>query len=203
MNKQALFVFTKYPEKGKVKTRLAKDIGNENAYAVYIRLVNTILKEVSHLKQTDVFIYFDKYQGHYPKEFIDIKTQYKEQSGKTIGDKMHNAFVEGKKLGYEKMVLIGCDIYQLTQKDIQQAFSYLEKSDIVFGKANDGGYYLTGMKKVYKPVFSLSQWSHNKVIEETLAIVNALGLKVAFTPTKIDVDTLDDLKQTSLYDAFG
>jgi hypothetical protein len=157
---------------------------------------------VSHLAKTDIYIYFDKLPTSYPKDLIKINAKLKEQKGDNIGDKMLNAFIDGEKKGYEKMLLIGCDIYQLTYVDLIQAFLKLNKADVVLGKANDGGYYLIGMKKAHNRIFSLNAWSHNKVLEQTLNILSDLGLNVSFTSTKTDVDTIDDLKQTDLYNVF-
>jgi len=59
---------------------------------------------------------------------------------------MQNAFQNGFNNNYKKVVIVGSDLYDLKPKHINEAFNALDKNDAVIGPAEDGGYYLLGMK---------------------------------------------------------
>ncbi|MFB0925737.1 MAG: glycosyltransferase, partial [Vicingaceae bacterium] len=84
------------------------------------------------------------------------------------GDRMSNAFENGFKQGYEKVILIGSDLPEISPSIIQEGFDKLEKSEVVFGPAEDGGYYLIGMKKSRKFIFENKPWSETGLLEITL-----------------------------------
>ena len=66
--------------------------------------------------------------------------------------RMLNAFEEGFNAGFEKIIIIGSDMFQLSQTDMEEAFSRLDDHDVVLGPAEDGGYYLLGMTALKKEV---------------------------------------------------
>lgn len=196
MNKNLLIIFAKNPELGKVKTRLAKDIGDEQALAVYYKLLNNTRKTVA-LADADKAVFYDSY--------IDTEDEWQQndyrkalQQGKDIGQRMYNALVLGKSFGYQKVGLIGADVYTLTADILNQAFKKLDYYEWVYGPAKDGGYYFVGCHNPIPEVFDLEAWSHDLVLKETLEKANALNLSVGLIEELNDIDTLDDLKETDL-----
>ena len=91
-----------------------------------------------------------------------------------------------------KVLIVGSDCPLLSAEIIDEAFLKLDKSDIVLGPAEDGGYYLLGMKKMNTELFEGVSWSTEKVLNETLDKAAGLGLSVAFTPSLFDIDTEED-----------
>ena len=81
---------------------------------------------------------------------------------------MEAAFKDVFDKGYESLLIIGSDCFELTTNNIEDAFSKLEKNDIVIGPSNDGGYYLLGMKKLFPFIFKNKEWSTESVLNETI-----------------------------------
>lgn len=189
-NENLLIIFTKNPEPGKVKTRLAKDIGDEKALKIYKLLLKHSHGITSNLEHTKYVYYSEK---------IPAKDQWssenfikKLQEGDDLGEKMENAFKEGFSEGYRKIVIIGTDLYELELRDIQDAFIALGEHDYVIGPANDGGYYLLGMKSLNSDIFRNKNWSTSSVFSETMEDIE--GEKIKILRTQNDIDVLDDIK---------
>ncbi|MDX1629646.1 MAG: glycosyltransferase, partial [Fulvivirga sp.] len=109
-----------------------------------------------------------------------------------------NAIAKGLALGYEKVCLVGSDIYDLNRHIINNAFLALDKKDAVIGPAEDGGYYLIGMKKPHAHIFELKKWSQADVLDETIRLVENENLSLGLMPTLNDIDEWEDLKSTDL-----
>ena len=195
MTKRLLIVFYKNPILGKVKTRLAKSIGDQAALEIYQELVARTRREVGQV-QADIAIYY----ANHINEADDWNPSYfkKAQSGADLGTRMFNAIRDGFERGYESVCLVGTDIYQLSAKIINEAFEQLDKYDVVLGPAKDGGYYLIGMNELNANIFKLSAWSTSQVLEETLTIVYEEGKSYSLLKPLNDIDIEEDLEGTDL-----
>lgn len=196
MNKNLLIVFTKNPELGKVKRRLAKDIGDEKALAIYYKLLNNT-KNATEGVDADVAVFYNQFVDT-EDEWSNSKHQKFKQAGSDIGERMFNAMAKGKELGYQKVCLIGADILNISSEIINRAFGRLDYHNWVFGPAKDGGYYLVGSTKPEKEVFNLERWSHTNVLKDTLLLCDKLNLSVSLVDELNDIDTIEDLKGTEL-----
>lgn len=191
-------IFTKNPVAGKVKTRLARDIGDDKALEVYKFLLKhsyeitsplTLNKQVfysSQIAENDIWK-----SGGFEKKL---------QIEGDLGEKMEAAFSEAFKKGYQKVIIIGSDMYDISLADISTAFTNLEDHDYVIGPAQDGGYYLLGMKALNSDLFEGKNWSTSTVLVDTLADMKDARIKVL--PEKNDIDTLDDIKDHSAFQNF-
>ena len=197
-SKNLLIIFTKNPELGKCKTRLAKSIGDTAALEVYKKLLQHTAKVTQDLSADKVVFYNIE-----PIDQDDFSSTYfskKTQRGNDLGEKMSNAFQEGFQNNYEKVVIIGSDLYDLQTRDIDEAFLQLTHNDYVIGPAKDGGYYLLGMKKFTPEVFQEINWSTATVLKETLHILK--NKKVALLTQKNDIDTIDDIKNIEVFQQY-
>lgn len=198
ISKNLLIIFTKNPELGKCKTRLAKSIGDISALKVYKYLLQHTAKVTQEITANKEVFY-----NQTPIENDNFSSAYfskKTQTGADLGEKMSNAFQEGFSNKYEKIVIIGSDLYDLETKDIQEAFLQLEKSDYVIGPAKDGGYYLLGMKKFTPKIFQQINWSTSTVLEETLQLLK--NKKVVLLQEKNDIDTIEDIKHINVFQQY-
>lgn len=195
MSKNLLLIFTRNPELGKCKTRLAKSIGDENALTIYKMLLQHTVEVTKNLS-CDKSVYYSvkERENDFWDNSIYIK---KKQYGDDLGERMKNAFNEAFGNGYEKVIIIGSDLYDLTQKHIENAFNKLESNDIVIGPALDGGYYLLGMKKLHEKVFQNKDWGTETVRQDTLSDLK--DNTVHLLETLNDIDVFDDIKD---YDIF-
>jgi hypothetical protein len=126
--------------------------------------------------------------------------QKKLQSDGDLGVKMASAFQEGFEAGFEKIIVIGSDMYDLNEGDIENAFSQLSKTDFVIGPAEDGGYYLLGMKTLEPSVFKNKEWGTETVLKAT---INDLKNKNRILlDTRNDVDYYEDIANISAFKPF-
>lgn len=193
MSKEALLIFTKNPEAGKVKTRLAATLGDEAALSIYRQLLLHTVSATEYLP-VDKFVFYSNHIGQ--KDYWSDKNYYKLlQEGNDLGERMKNAFVAAFQKGYHKVAIIGTDCPDLNAPVIMNAYVYLEDHDIVIGPAIDGGYYLLGMKKLHPRLFEKIDWSTGKVLAQTLKICESSNLSTFLLPELSDIDDENDLKK--------
>ncbi len=191
-----LVIFARNPELGRTKTRLAKTLGDETSLAIYYKLINQA-QQITNELPLDVAVYYSSFIDK--EDSWDNKRYFKRlQKGNDLGEKMFNAINEGFEMGYREVLLIGTDIYSLTDTVIMDGFEKLSNSDVVIGPAVDGGYYLIGMKKPHQSIFKLDEWSHSQVFSETLELLKEAKLSFSETVILNDIDVEADLEGTDL-----
>jgi rSAM/selenodomain-associated transferase 1 len=189
--KSLLIIFYRNPELGKVKTRLAKTLGDEKALAIYLKL-SSHTRAITENLAIDKVIYYSNFVDT-EDAWPNTTFQKKLQNGNDLGEKMNNAFVEGFQSGYERVCIIGTDCLELSKDIIQQAFDQLVCYDAVIGPAKDGGYYLLGMKKPMPELFKNKAWSSDTVATDTIQNFKDLSLSYAQLAVLTDVDEEKDL----------
>jgi uncharacterized protein len=191
MQNNLILIFTRNPELGKVKTRLAATIGDKNALEIYEFLLNhtnIIVKEIPVSRRV---LYSEEINQN---DIWDNSIyQKKIQFGNDLGARMKNAFADGFEEGYKKIVIIGTDLYDLEISDIEKTFEKLDKHEIVIGPAADGGYYLLGLKSIPNGIFTNKKWGTNSVLSNTLKDIEKFD--VCLLKSKNDIDTFDDIKK--------
>lgn len=195
MKTNALLIFTRNPQLGKVKTRLAKTIGDEKALEIYNDLLHHTMTETHNLK-CDKFVFYDEnieLNDVWPINFYEKKLQF----GTDLGAKMQNAFQHIFDLGYKNCVIIGSDLFDLEATYINLAFEKLESNEVAIGPAEDGGYYLLGLKKVIPTIFKNKNWGTNTVLKETLKDLK--NHTTVLLKTLNDIDTYEDLQKSNYY----
>lgn len=188
----ALLIFIKNPAIGKVKTRLAKTVGDLNALKIYQYLLDHTMEITYELDRIDKFLYYN--------EFIPTKDEWpssmysKElQTGKDLGEKMLNAFTKVFGENYQKVVLMMPDCPKMSDTLIEKAFKVLDSHDLVLGPTMDGGYYIIGMKKLIPELFINKEYSTPHILEDTIKDINNAGKSYFKLPMLTDVDMEDDL----------
>lgn len=191
-----LIIFLKYPEPGKVKTRLAKDVGAVKAADIYSNMTSTIIQNVLDPQNYNTAIFYDP-----PEKETEVKNWlgekellYFPQEGRSLGDKISNAFREIFSEGSEKTVIIGSDCIDVNAETINNTIELLNYSDIVVGPAEDGGYYLLGASQFNPQIFEDIDWSTDRVLGQTIEKIKENNLKYRLLKTLKDIDTVYDLK---------
>lgn len=198
-SKRGVIIFVKNPVRGKVKTRLAKEIGEDKALEIYKKLLQKTIETAAGVNQADRQVWYSEYADQH--DFIDpLLFRKRVQRGADLGERMENAFATLFAEGYSRVVIIGSDCPGLTTEQIGHAFTLLESEPLVVGPARDGGYYLLGMNRLHKRLFDQVPWSTNQVLEETLKRAEAAGIRVGMLAPLYDIDTLDDLKKSTLFE---
>lgn len=189
MTDNALIIFIRNPELGKVKTRLAADLGPEEALRIYQRLLGHT-RQVAQSVNSERHLYYSN--------FIDRKDQWPEQDFSKflqptgdLGARMLYAFEQALSVK-AKAVIVGSDCPGLTSRILDAAFDQLEQHDFVIGPAMDGGYYLLGMNSITPELFLDMTWSTDEVFLDTTQRMRALGGSWHVLPTLSDIDYAQD-----------
>ncbi|WP_339882178.1 TIGR04282 family arsenosugar biosynthesis glycosyltransferase [Polaribacter vadi] len=188
-SKNLLLIFTRNPELGKAKTRLAKTVGDETALEIYKFLLERT-RDISSKVNADKAVYYSVKIRENDIWNPDIYQKH-QQFGDDLGIRMLNAFKNGFEAGYEKVMIIGSDLYDLSEKNIEKAFVALNTNDVVIGPAEDGGYYLLGMNALQENVFKNKEWGTASVRRDTLT--NLTDKKVKLLEFKNDIDVYEDI----------
>ena len=188
-------VFTKYPEEGKVKTRLASVIGNKKSMILYRSMLIDILENLKSGKYEIALCFTPEDKKLKFKELLGVKLMHPQAEG-NLGDRMENCFKHFLS-SYKNVIVIGSDILDINSNDIIRSFELLEHKDIVLGKADDGGYYLVGMGK-FHDIFSGIKWSTEEVFEDTLVKIKNKNLSLGILNEKADIDEIDDLRKIKI-----
>jgi rSAM/selenodomain-associated transferase 1 len=195
-NERCVILFVRLLEKGKVKSRLAKDLGEDLVLRLYESMV---LDTIGMLKKgtTPFRICFDPPHAlDRMQKWLGNEYSYMPQTGNDLGERMELAFAHVFSEGISEALLIGSDIPGLTIEMIDDAFRSFASHDAVIGPANDGGYYLIGFRNTtFEPsIFRTMSWSTDAVYRTTRERLRARMLKVHVLPECIDADTKEDLQ---------
>lgn len=189
-SKNLIITFTRNPELGKCKTRLAKTVGDEAALRIYKYLLQHTEQVIKQIDADKAVYYSVKTRDN---DIWDSKAYQKHQQvGNDLGERMQKAFENGFNSLYEKIIIVGSDLFDLEPRHIDEAFKALNKNDVVIGPAEDGGYYLLGMKTMHTSVFKNKNWGTESVCYDTLQ--NLKNQKTSLLETLNDIDLYEDLE---------
>jgi rSAM/selenodomain-associated transferase 1 len=192
-NGNGLILLVRFPEIGKVKTRLAEKIGDELTLGLYECFVRDT---VDRLKKLDCDLHVFVTPG---EQLINMKLWLREdfplhpQEGDDLGERMKNAFSKMFKLGYTSCVIMGSDMPDVPVT--VEAFRKLANADAVIAPTEDGGYYLLGFRRdnFLPGVFHRVEWSTEKVFAQTMDIFFKSKRTPVILPVWWDIDTYSDL----------
>lgn len=198
-------VFAKFWEAGKVKTRLAKSVGDELAAEIYFQLLKSTRNLGQQIELDQAESRFEKMLGYAPSnrtnEFSNFAPSWNliPQVESDLGTRMkcffNSCFESVQNEGDCRVVLIGSDTPALPVRNVHHAFELLHHHDVVLGPSFDGGYYLIGCRNETPDIFSNIDWSTPAVLEQTIARLNQIGCRYAMLEKYNDVDELDDLRK--------
>ena len=196
MGKRCILLFVKYPEAGKVKTRLGVDIGMEEAAALYRQFAEDLLATVKKLHIPLIVCYSPKEKGIDCMKWLGAGPLYYAQSEGDLGTRLENAFYYAYSKGYQDVMVLGSDAPDLPVELLQDAFDRLDHSEVVIGPATDGGYYLLAFNRsgFFLDVFSGIPWSTDMVYVETWSKIRMAGKSCEVLEEWSDVDTTLDLE---------
>lgn len=186
-------MFAKYPEPGQVKSRLARDLGSDQATEWYEFVLKKQVNRFRTIADRRI-LGFSPDEARSREWFTSLSAGDYElwpQPETDLGRRMESFFRDH--LDHNQVVLIGSDSPTLPDSYLSLAFRYLEECEIVVGPATDGGYYLIGMTSRVWPVFEEIEWSTPYVFLQTVQLIERCGAKLGVLPIWHDVDELNDL----------
>lgn len=197
----ALAVMTKAPAAGTSKTRLVPPLKAHEAAALSARFLrdtcDNIISSSWNNPAAGVAVYTPAdaesfYNALLPRSFGRIS-----QRGSLFGDRLFHATEDLFSLGYDSLCLIDSDSPTLPPEFLQAAITALARPGdrVVLGPAQDGGYYLIGLKKLHRRIFEDVDWSTSRVLAQSVARAKEIDLPVTFLPSWFDVDDAASLRQ--------
>ena len=193
MNRDLLIIMARYPTLGKVKTRLARDIGKAGALRVYRQLLRHHLRE---FRRAPFAVEWRYTPARAP--FRRLASRAKPQPGGNLGDRMRGLFEDGFARGYRRVVMIGTDAPEVRRRTVERAFRMLRNTAAVFQPTHDGGYALIGLRENVD-VFSGIAWSTDHVMSQTRSRLRAQRIAYAELPPTFDVDSAADLPRLETF----
>lgn len=192
---QAVVLMTKAPRAGDVKTRLCPPLDFDAAAALHRCFFLDTLEKIVSLETANPVISYTPASERAYFAALAPGALLLPQRGADLGARMADCFDRLFALGYPGVVLIGSDLPTLPQRVLREALARLAtpQVDMVLGPSEDGGYYLIGLRRLYRTLFEAMLWSTPQVFGETVQRAQQLGLRLAYLPTWYDVDTPDDL----------
>lgn len=185
-------MFARAPELGRVKTRLASELGAARALAIYRELTERVVRATQQSADCVVIAYAPSDAGRAMHAWLGGAPEYAPQGDGDLGDRMQHAFTSRLALGAQRVVLIGTDCPTITADTVAAAYAALDEADVVFGPALDGGYYLIGAREVHDVLFRAVPWSSARTLAVSLDRAHEAGLRVALLPPMRDIDTAAD-----------
>ncbi len=192
----ALIFFVRNPVPGKVKTRLARGVGELDACALYTCFIQDMLDMMEALPMEVLVFSWPPLESEQVQGWLGPDYSLHPQQGRDLGKNMQKAFEQVFALGYSRALLVGSDIPDLPANFLVEAMKALDTHDCVLGPSQDGGYYLVGFdREGFCPeIFSGPQWGTSSALDHTLEVLKSRQVSHQKLATWRDVDDLDDLQ---------
>ena len=185
-------VMARYPEPGRVKTRLARSLGDAAACDLYRAFLLDLAARLRTSRRQVIWLV------HPPdrdlREVLGPEASCRPQRGNDLGARMHQAFVELTAAGYERVIIIGADMPHLRDEWLDEADAALDVADAALGPVRDGGYYLIAMRAPHD-LFTGVPMGTPTVLATTLARAETAALRMHLLPQSFDVDEVADLRR--------
>ena len=186
-----IMVFTKAPVAGQVKTRFCPPLDLDQAAELSDQFCKQTLENLSQFKSADIELWtaIDARHPAILSHARQFETPVYEQTGATLGQRMHNAFESGRL----PAVVIGCDVPHCPTDLLQQAIDEVAAGNEIVGPTHDGGYYLLGLQRSAPEFFEDIEWGGTSVLEATLEISHNTNRPLTQLEQLNDLDTMEDL----------
>ncbi|CAN5224651.1 TIGR04282 family arsenosugar biosynthesis glycosyltransferase [soil metagenome] len=192
--KRAVIIMAKVPQAGNVKTRLQNFLSPENCETLAESFLKDTVNKANSVCENVFIAFFPPHEIQKLKEILPAETNFIEQTGENLGDKMFNAFRFVFAGQTDSIVMIGTDSPTFSSAFIEQAFGFLEQnSEIVLGKTDDGGFYLIGLRVLRREIFEDVAWSSSKTFADVHENIKNIGLNLRQIPVWYDIDEKKDL----------
>jgi rSAM/selenodomain-associated transferase 1 len=190
--KDTVLVFLKYPRPGRVKTRIARTTGEEQAALLYREMIEIVFAQLQEVRpHCRVVGYFD---GQAEEEFLEwrpLADEWWQQPAGDLGARLAAGFATAHSTA-QRVLAVGTDCLEIEPEIMRQAISTLTERDAVFGPAHDGGYYLVGTARHLDGFFTGIPWSSEETLRAHLELCRERGWSYGLLPSRHDIDTWED-----------
>ena len=162
-----LVIMARSPVAGRVKSRLARDVGSVPATQFYRHTAAAVIARLATDKGWRTTLALTPDHGDFPAAWLK-RARHKHQGGGDLGQRMQRIMDRARP---GPVVIVGTDIPDIRACDIAKAFAALGRADAVFGPAADGGYWLVGLKRTPRVlrIFDGVRWSSEHALADTKA----------------------------------
>lgn len=191
-----LAVFARLPQVGRGKRRLAAGIGAVAAWRFYRTALAALLRRLGRDPRWDLQLAVtpDAAAGRRGWPLGRGRVRFMAQGPGDLGERMGRCL---RSLPAGPAIVIGSDIPGIDGPRIARAFRMLGRREMVFGPAEDGGYWLVGARRV-RPLpaglFAGVRWSTEHALADTLATLPR-GCSVGFVDRLADIDDAEALRR--------
>ena len=193
----ALVIVAKYPRPGHVKTRLGASIGFEQSARLYGAFLRDLTERFTTASAHDSYhlIWACADDPTLMESILGHGKRMIRQRGEDLAERLYAICCDTAALGYERTIILGSDSPHVPAAAVTDALAVLDNADVALGPADDGGYYLVGVRNQPTPsdIFTGVTMSTSAVLAQTAERVAALGLSAQFIKTTFDVDTEADM----------
>lgn len=197
-SRETLVLFSRYPQEGRTKTRLARLLGPEAAAKLQRRMTEYVTAQIAPWlakRGARCEIRFDDGTADQMRAWLGWGFSYRAQGSGDLGARMQRAFADHFAAGASAVAIIGADCPGLDAAILDQAFGVLAQQKVVFGPAHDGGYYLVGLRQPAPELFQDVPWGTGAVLRRSLKKARRRGLSPSLLPWLRDVDRPRDLPE--------
>lgn len=190
----AVIVFARAPVPGASKTRLIPALGEHGAAILHARMIERSIETLAAGTHT-LQLWCAPDTRHPLFDVLARRHDLKRhtQCGDDLGARMYHA-LDATLRDHDQAIIVGTDCPDMAAADIEAAAQALQQgADAVLGPAEDGGYWLLGLRAVSPTLFDDMPWGGDAIYEQTRARIEALGWRCHTLRTLADVDRPDDL----------
>lgn len=193
----AVAVFARPPVPGQAKTRLIGELTPQQAADLHQACLQDTLRLAESVKDVQRWLFLAPGKARpASRGFLRWRArgwQIRRQRGANLGARLANGCRQVFAHGASRLVIIGTDSPWMGAERIREAIAALEKRDVVLGPAEDGGYYLLGVRKFLPRMFRGIDWGTSRVLRQTLERLKASGASVALLQRDFDLDRAEDI----------
>ncbi|MEO1093563.1 MAG: TIGR04282 family arsenosugar biosynthesis glycosyltransferase [Cyanobacteria bacterium J06638_28] len=189
-------MMTRFPRPGLTKTRLIPVLGPEGAALLQRQMTEHLLARFQNYccaYSLILEVHFTEGTRTQMLDWLGNDISYQQQCQGDLGQRLSYAFEQGFAAELQRILIVGSDCPGIQNTHITHALIQLGTHDVVLGPANDGGYYLIGLKAPQPELFAAISWGQSCVLQQTLAIATDNGLTVALLSPLSDIDRPEDL----------
>ncbi len=190
-----LAVLAKYWQPGRVKTRLARSLGNEPAARLYHAMLHATVCRMEDVSDRRTLAYTPNDRCDKFAQWAPPQWHLEPQVDGNLGDRMRQVMMSALGRGSGQVVLLGSDSPTVPVEYVREAFEMLRRLPVVLGPTFDGGYYLVGAAVHGPDIFDDISWSTDSVWEQTLVRLADAGCPFGQLPPWYDVDDTDSLSR--------
>lgn len=190
-----LAVFTRFPVPGETKTRLIPALGPLGAARLQQQMTECILATArtwARTRDVEVEVRYTGGDRRSVRHWLGSGCRYRNQGAGDLGARLARTMRDAFAAGAGRVIVIGADCPSISPADLDKADSALDRADAVLGPAEDGGYWLIGLSRPAE-VFADIDWGGQRVLRQTLARAERLGLRAAMLDRRADIDRPGDL----------